>query len=108
MHARLSVAHPLLNRSAADLTIADPQPLLGEQPLCETLAHCVALACMRRHVRKKGRVPSDLNQTAVYRFGAARSGQAAGLGWPGSAPKPRRDSVFFQLIVCCFANSCKV
>jgi hypothetical protein len=108
LHARLLVAHHLLNRSATDLTAADPQPPLGEQPLHETLAHRVALACMRRPVRKKDRAPSDLNRTAVYRFGAARSRQAAGLGRPGSAPQPRPNSVFFQLIVCCFINPCKV
>jgi hypothetical protein len=45
---------------------------------------------------KKGHAPSDLDRTVAYRFGHARSGQAVGLGRPGSAPA---RLFFFRLIV---------
>jgi hypothetical protein len=90
------VAHHFLNRSATDRTIADHQPPLGKRSLAETLAHRVALACMRYPARKKGRVPSDLNRTAAYRFGHARSGQAAGPGPAWLSPAAPAQLFFFQ------------
>jgi hypothetical protein len=102
------VAHHFLNRFAADLTIADRQPPLGKRSLDKTLAHRIALACMRRPARKKGRAPSDLNRTAAYRFSHARSGQATGPGPAWLSPAAPARLFYFSKLFCLFVNPCKV
>jgi hypothetical protein len=98
------VAHHFLNRSATDLTVTDRQPPLGKRSLAETLAHRVALACMRCPMRKKGRVSSDLNRTAAYRFVHARFGQAAGPGLAWLSPAAPAQLFFFRKLFCLFVR----
>jgi hypothetical protein len=99
------VACHLLNRSTADLTTADHQPPLGKHRIAKTLAHSVAPASMRRPAEKKGRASSDLDQTAVYHFGAAGSGQAAGPGPAWLSPVAPAQFFFFRLIVLLICKS---
>jgi hypothetical protein len=102
------VAHHFLNCSAANLTIADRQPPLGKRSLAKTLAHRIALACMRCPTRKKGRTSCDLNRTMAYRFGHARSGQAAGPGPAWLSPAALARLFYFSKLFCLFVNPCKV
>jgi hypothetical protein len=80
LHAARSEPDHLLNASASDLPPTSHRRPTVSLASPQTLASSSAMPCVHARARKKDAAPSDLDQTATYRFDRPGPGQAARSG----------------------------